>query len=387
MRPAWRWWPALTGTESEAAACSPARRASDRRRGDRRHAGRRRADRARAVGWDEQRAQFVTRYLFAALGLAYFNWGEPVARSLGYLYAINAVHVAYLALTTAYLIHAWRHRDSAPRRRLAMWTDLAGVSAAALADGNIMSPAYLVYLVIILGNGMRYGLRAFAEAAAGSFLLGFVVLLLRFPDHLQSLSVVSVFFMLFVAIIVLYSYTLMAHIERTQRALEAASSNDALTGLLNRRGLVERAEGLFRSLARGRGPVAVLFADVDGFKSVNDAYGHDAGDEVLKRVAHAITATVRASDLVCRFGGDEFVVIMPETDLDQASVVAKRLQAVVAAAGDGRVALSLTIGMGLAPDHGADLDSVIRCVDAAMYEGKLSSGKASIRRVDGVVVA
>lgn len=120
---------------------------------------------------------------------------------------------------------------------------------------------------------------------------------------------------------------------------------------------------------------------------MNDAYGHDAGDEVLKRVAHAVTATVRASDLVSRFGGDEFVVIMPDTDLDQATVVAKRLQAVVMAAGDGRVSLSLTIGMGLAPDHGSDLDSVIKCVDAAMYEGKLACGKAVIRRVDGVAVA
>lgn len=384
MAAGWRWWSPSFGAE---AAPGPARRASDRRVGDRRGAGRRWTDHARAVGWNEQRAQFITRYLFAVLGLAYFNWGEPVARSLAHLYAINAVHLAYLALTTAYLIHAWRHERSHPRQRLSMWTDLSGVSAAVLADANVMSPAYLVYLVIILGNGMRYGLRAFAEAAAGSFLLALLVLALRFPDYLQSLSVVSVFFMLFVVIIILYSYSLMAHIERVQRTLEAASRNDVLTGLLNRRGLAEHAEGLFRSLARGRGPVAVLFADVDGFKAVNDAYGHDAGDEVLKRVAHAITATVRASDLVSRFGGDEFVVIMPDTDLDQATVVAKRLQAVVMAAGDGRVSLSLTIGMGLAPDHGSDLDSVIKCVDAAMYEGKLACGKAVIRRVDGVAVA
>lgn len=384
MAPGWRWRRSSPETVPGPAE-GFARRASDRRGADRRAAARRRTDRLRLVGWDEMRAQFVTRYLFAALGLAYFNWGEPVVRSSAHLLAINAVHAVYLALTTAYLVHAWRRRESAGRRRLAMWTDILGVSAAVLADANVMSPAYLVYLVIVLGNGMRYGLSAFAEAAAGSFLLALLVLALRFPDYLQSLSVVSVFFMLFVAIIVLYSYSLMAHIERTQRALEAASCNDTLTGLLNRRRLAERAEGLFKSLARGRRPVAVLFADVDGFKAVNDAYGHDAGDEVLRRVAHAIT--VRASDLVARFGGDEFVVIMPETDLDQAGVVAKRLQAVVAAAGDGRVSLSLTIGMGLAPDHGADLESVIRCVDAAMYEGKLVSGKAGIRRADGAAVA
>jgi diguanylate cyclase (GGDEF)-like protein len=364
-----------------------ARRSSDRRVGERRATGRRRSDFSRVVGWDEQRAQFITRYLFAALGLAYFNWGEPVVRSAAYLYAINAVHLVYLTLTTAYLVLAWRRSQSEGRRRIAMWTDIFGVSGAVLADVNVMSPAYLVYLVIVLGNGMRYGLRSFAEAAAGSFLLALFVLALRFPDYLQSLSVVSVFFMLFVAIIVLYSYSLMVHIERAQRTLEAASRNDALTGLLNRRGLAEHAEGLFKSLARGRGPVAVLFADVDGFKAVNDAYGHDAGDEVLKRVAHAITTTVRASDLVSRFGGDEFVVLMPETDLDGAAVVAKRLQAVVMAAGDGRVSLSLTIGVGLAPDHGADLATVIKCVDAAMYEGKLACGKAVIRRVDGVAVA
>ena len=365
----------------------PGRRSDDRRNGDRRQNPRRHADRVRPVTWDEQRKQFMTRFFFGTLGLLYFNFGESVARSPEYLVAETIVQLVYLALTAAYLVHARYHVVSPIRLRVAMWTDILAVSVAALCDASVMSPAYLVYLVIVLGNGMRYGLRAFAEAALGSAVAAMVVLGLRFPDYLESLSVTSVFFMLFVAIIVAYSYALMVNIERARQGLEQASCNDALTGLLNRRGLQEHTEGLFKSIAAGRPPLAVLFADLDGFKAVNDAHGHDAGDRLLKDVARAITISVRASDIVARFGGDEFVVIMPDTGLDQASMVARRIQAIVANIGDNESMLSLTIGMGQAPAHGADLDTVLKSVDAAMYQGKLAAGRGGICRVDGAAVA
>lgn len=361
------------------------RRASDRRRGDRRTRLRRTSDRILGAGWDEQRAQFITRYLFAALGLAYFNASESVVRSAEHLLAVNLVHVVYVALTTVSLVHAWRYVISPTRLRLAMLTDVIGVSAAVYFDANVVSPASLVYVVIVLGNGMRYGLRSFAESAIASFLCAAIVVGLRAEDYLRDLSVVSLFFVLFLGMIILYSYVLMANIERARRKLEIASSNDALTGLLNRRGLQERADTLFRSLHADNTSLAVLFADLDGFKAVNDAHGHDAGDRLLREIGQAIAAQTRATDIVARFGGDEFVVIMPDTTLEQAAVVAKRLQEVVASVGAGTAGLSLTIGMGLAPNDGADLEAVLKAVDAAMYQGKLLGG--AIRRADGAAVA
>ncbi len=364
------------------------RRAADRRGGERRTHLRREADRLRTATWDEQRTQFITRYLFCALGLAYFNFGDSVVREPhAYLPFINVVCIVYLALTTVFMLHARRHVASPLRLRLAMLTDVIGVSAAVFVDTNVMSPGYLVYVVITLGNGMRYGLRAFAETVLASFALAAVVFGLRASDYLAHLSVTSIFFILFISIIVLYSYALMKNVERARRNLEIASCNDALTGLLNRRGLQERTSALFRSLAIQGAPLAVLFADLDGFKAVNDAHGHDAGDRILQEVARGIAAQVRSADIVARFGGDEFVVVLPETSLEHAAVVARRLQAAVAAAACGSARLSVTIGIALAPEDGADLDTLLKAVDAAMYRGKVVGRGGEIRRADGAAIA
>lgn len=361
------------------------RRVTDRRAGERNLSS---PTQPRKGSWDDQRTQYITRYLFAVLGLAYFNLGEPVARTAEYLLAINVVHVLYFLLVTAYLIHAFRHTVSPTRLRLAMWTDLIAVTTAVMADASVMSPAYLVYLVIVLGNGMRYGLGAFGEAVIGGLVMGLVVLSLRFTDYWQSLSVISIFFLLFVAIIVLYSYALMRNIERARQELEAATCKDELTGLLNRRGLQERSDPLFHALARNRRPVAILFADVDGFKAVNDAHGHDTGDRVLRQVATHIANSVRGADIAARYGGDEFIVIMPDTAIEQAALVAKRLQAGLSSAIPAPdIAVSLTIGMAQAPEHGNDLTAVLKRVDAAMYQGKLASTRGGIQRADGVLVS
>jgi diguanylate cyclase (GGDEF)-like protein len=338
----------------------------------------------RAVTWEDQRSQFVARYIFWAAGLMYFNFGA-VLRSAEFLLAVNVVHLVYAALTTVYLWHARRNRLSPLRWRLAMWTDLAGVAFAALADASITSPAYLVFLAIILGNGMRYGLRPFGEAAFGSFLFVVLGLFIRFTDYLSVVSVASMFFLVFGAIMVVYSYSLMARIERRREEMAAQSNLDQLTGLLNRRGLEERSGRLFEDVHKQQRPLSVLFADLDGFKSINDALGHHVGDAVLKKIAGLISASIRDSDVAARYGGDEFVVIMPDTDLRHATLVAERLQGAVGQwARSGDVNLSLSIGMGEAPGHGQELESLLRRVDGAMYLSKQSNSRGGIRCVDDV---
>jgi diguanylate cyclase (GGDEF)-like protein len=342
----------------------------------------------RAVTWEDQRSQFVTRYIFWALGLAYFNLGASVARNAEFLLFVNLVHLVYVLLTTLYLFHARRNRLSPLRWRLAMWTDLVAVASAGLADSSSTSPAYLVFLAIILGNGMRYGLRPFAEAALGSFLLVVMIVYLRFTDYLNAFSVASVFFILFGAIVVLYSYSLMARIERHREAMAAQSNLDLLTGLLNRRGFEERAGRLFQDVHKLGRPLCVLFADLDGFKFINDTHGHHVGDTVLRKVAGLITASIRADDVAARYGGDEFVVLMPDTRLSQATQVAERLQEAVGQwARNSEVILSLSIGMGEAPAHGGELETLLQRVDSAMYLSKQARARGGIRCVDDIPAA
>lgn len=358
------------------------RRASDKRGSDhgRRLQDRRAKNGIRNIPWEDQRIQFLTRFLFWAMYLAYFNLGDVVLRPWPGLFAVNVVGVVYLVLTLAYMAYAWGSPPPATRWRIAMWTDLLMVSCAVLADGRMMSPTYLAYIMVILGNGMRYGLRPFAESIVGTFALVFLILISRLPEYFSSISVSTAIFLAFFGIIILYSYSLMVRIEGARSKLEKESNLDHLTGLLNRRGLYEQSNALFQMPPQGQHTVTILFADLDGFKSINDTLGHPAGDKVLKEVGRLVTECMRDSDIAARFGGDEFVLVLPDCTLDDATQVARRLQAAVAAwAEDGGITLSISLGIGAAPMHGDDLDSVLERVDSAMYRGKLSCGKGSIQ--------
>jgi diguanylate cyclase (GGDEF)-like protein len=115
----------------------------------------------------------------------------------------------------------------------------------------------------------------------------------------------------------------------------------------------------------------VLFADLDRFKAVNDIRGHHVGDRVLAEIARLIGQEVRASDVLARFGGDEFVLLLPETDALQAQQIARRLQDAVAQwAQQQAIDISLSVGLGHAPQHGQDLKSVLEHVDQEMYQNK-----------------
>jgi two-component system cell cycle response regulator len=160
-----------------------------------------------------------------------------------------------------------------------------------------------------------------------------------------------------------------------QHTIELAVT-DALTGLNNRRYLDNHLKILFdRSLARGR-PLSVLITDIDRFKHVNDTHGHDAGDEVLKEFAARIRSTVRGADLACRYGGEEFVVVMPDTPAEVAAAVAERLRASVenmpVKLREGGVALNITASFGISCrlETVETPEQLMKQADLALYEAK-----------------
>jgi diguanylate cyclase (GGDEF)-like protein len=283
-----------------------------------------------------------------------------------------------------FMWHATRVPHAPWRQRLTMWVDIAVASFAVLADATVSSPGFLVYLMVILGNGMRYGLRLFGEAVIGSLGAAVLIVSLRLFDYVSIFSVSAIFFLVFFAIIVLYSYSLTAKIERGRAKLAHERNIDELTGLLNRRALIERASHLFQASEADGGEIVVLFADLDRFKAVNDTHGHHVGDRVLAAVAGRLSDVVRGVDLVSRYGGDEFILILPGTTREGGDIVAQRVRQVINEwAQENGVDFSVSIGLGKFPDHGADIEAVIASVDKAMYRAKIANGCGGILHVDG----
>jgi diguanylate cyclase (GGDEF)-like protein len=155
------------------------------------------------------------------------------------------------------------------------------------------------------------------------------------------------------------------------------ATHDPLTLLLNRRELLVRMSLVLAHQPRGNTRMAVLFADLDGLKQVNDTYGHAAGDQLIVEAGRRIAAPVRDQDLTARIGGDEFVVVLPEvTDVDAALAVAGKISDAIAQptyiAGQC-VPLGVSIGVAVA-DEGEDATSLLRRADAALYRAKQSGG-------------
>ena len=163
--------------------------------------------------------------------------------------------------------------------------------------------------------------------------------------------------------------------DNVQISIEMAIT-DALTGLFNRRYMESHLAGLLeQASARGK-PHAVLVIDIDYFKSINDTHGHDAGDDVLREFALRIKRSIRGIDLACRYGGEEFVVVMPETDMAVAAMVAERLRRRIAAEPfaihEGARSIPVTISIGIAALRGADDNAagVLKRADQALYRAK-----------------
>ncbi len=170
--------------------------------------------------------------------------------------------------------------------------------------------------------------------------------------------------------------------------MEEMATRDSLTDLANRRSFRSSLKDEFNRFLRFGDPVSLLLADLDHFKKINDTYGHPRGDTVLKETARIILDAMRAVDLVARFGGEEFVVIMPSTDLDGACIAAERVRAAIEAhhfeglpeAG----VITVSIGVARLLEDVEDMDVLIKMADDALYRAK-ESGRNRVEGAEGTL--
>lgn len=167
---------------------------------------------------------------------------------------------------------------------------------------------------------------------------------------------------------------LQATLLEQQALLQHQATHDALTGLWNRAMLHEQLALELKRAARSGDPVAVIMADLDRFKQVNDEHGHAAGDRVLQEASARMRSVLREHEGLCRYGGEEFLILLPGTGRDTGLVVADRVRMAVAAepvsAGDRSLSITLSLGLATTADAPAAVEPLIAAADAALYRAK-----------------
>ena len=172
--------------------------------------------------------------------------------------------------------------------------------------------------------------------------------------------------------------TLEAKIEARTKELHQQANTDPLTSILNRRAILRDVDNEIKRCQRHGQTCSILMLDVDYFKQVNDSYGHQVGDDVLVKIADTISNTCRQTDFVGRYGGEEFLIVLPQTDSMQAKDLAERIRENVAAlSGDYAFDVSCSIGIA-ALSEGNDMHTLIKRADEAVYEAKHTGRNCTI---------
>ncbi len=176
---------------------------------------------------------------------------------------------------------------------------------------------------------------------------------------------------------------LLHSLEALRAQAQSLANADPLTGAFNRRRFIELAEAHLARANHDQKPTSVLLLDIDDFKRVNDRHGHEAGDRVLKTVAETCVRALRPGDLFARWGGEEFVALLPTAGKDDAFDVARRLRDAVARAavqaGGQRIGVTVSVGVATQSEGNGDLDALLSQADRAMYSVKRSAKAAAAR--------
>ena len=255
-----------------------------------------------------------------------------------------------------------------------------------MLTGREQSPFFFVFPLIVGGAALVVGARVTLTLAAAASLGYLVALTAGAPDPLGRETVATIGINL--TALILLAYVAMVIAREQRRARDAAirlSTVDPLTGLFNRTFFFTAMEReIARSMRSGRA-FCLLMADLDDLKATNDVYGHFIGDLVLRGVGEVVRSSVRRVDVPARYGGDEFVVLLPETDRAGAEVVAEKIRTGVAQLDvpGTEARTSLSVGIVTHPSDGHSADDLMIAADQAMY----SSKRAGKNQVRGIAVA
>jgi diguanylate cyclase (GGDEF)-like protein len=247
---------------------------------------------------------------------------------------------------------------------------------AVMSTLNPSSPLLNAYLLPVITSALTLG-KVATLANVGVIAICYVFLAAgAAPEELASLRFLAGFAAQLAPVLLVAYITTMfsADIHYGLQRATLLSETDELTGLYNTRGFAIAANRLFGQAQRYGRPAAVLMIDSDNLKEVNDTHGHDAGNRLLRGLAGAIQAELRSTDVPARYGGDEFIVLLPETAPQGALEVAERIRGTICAAplliGEKRIASTVSVGVACFPEDGRNLDALAGRADRALYHAK-----------------
>lgn len=267
-------------------------------------------------------------------------------------------------------------RETAWKLTIEVWAMILFITWVLAYTGGPDSPLHDLYVLVIVASALTLGqMQTLAHLVV--IVLCYVWLVYAGPvgslttgEHLTALAA-----KLSPVFLVAYITTMLSSdIRRALTQIKSLSETDELTGVLNMRAFSKVCDRLFRQSVRYSRPISVLMIDSDDLKSINDTHGHEAGNRMLRLTVQCIQDHMRETDVLARYGGDEFVLLLPETDCKGAMEVADRIRKEVAATPlptrEKKVAFTVSIGAACSPEHGSSLEALMERADQAMYVSK-----------------
>ena len=305
--------------------------------------------------------------------------GDPEADA-----AVSAGLFFYAALVMSFRYANFYKRETRWKIAIETLGMIAFVSWVLWYTDGLASPLLNAYLLPVITSALTLGKLA-TLANVGLIAACYIFLgSASFADVVSLRFVAGLAAQIAPVLLVAYITTMFsADIRYGLQHAKLLSETDELTGLYNTRGFAIAANRLFGQALRYSRAASVLMIDSDNLKSVNDTHGHDAGNRLLRQVANAVQAELRASDVPARYGGDEFIVLLPETPAKGAMDVAERIRAAIGVrplAIDGeQVLATVSIGIACFPEDGRTLDALAVRADRALYQAKQEGRNKVVR--------